>query len=238
MKASLKLAIAAAVVFASPAFAADVPVQPVYKTPPVAYDPFAGWWLMGEAGYSDGSLKSNIQGLAKIKDIGFIGGVGVVGRTKGIGGFYWGLASSINYADQSGKIHPNANTTITGKENWLGRTTVQAGWAFTPNLLVYVDGGVAYGNSKISIATPGFAAKASDTSAGYTLGAGFDYALSSSAYTAPLAVLPGSTIGFEYAYIDFGKANYCFACNGGGVGVPVKNKDNLFMLNYKYRFGS
>lgn len=224
--------------FATCAFAADLPA-PVYKAPPAQIaDLFTGTWIVGEAGYSEGSAKTDIAGLPKIKPAGFIGGAGLQHWSRLSSGVYLGLGSTIDYADQSDKVAFGKTSSVTGKETWLGRTTVKLGMAPSPNLLLYVDGGAAYGRTQGIISSPGFSAKASDTQAGWTIGAGADYALSSSSYTAPLAVVPGATIGFEYAYVDLGRGTYCFTCSPVGLGVHANNKDNLFLINYKYRFGS
>jgi outer membrane immunogenic protein len=229
-------AIAAALIL--PGHAANLPIKAPLPTPAPA-DLFTGWWLMGEVGYSDGSAKVDPSlGIPKIKPAGFIGGVGILARTRLSAGIYLGLASTFDFSGETKTVSDGFGDSIKAKLTSVGRTTVQAGMLLTPNLLAYVDGGVAYGRTSGLLTMSGGSMKVSDTSAGYTFGAGVDYALTSSAVTAPLLSMSGTTVGFEYAYVDLGKADYCIACGPVGAGVQAKIKDNLFLVNFKYKFGS
>lgn len=215
----------------SAAFAADLPQPPpTYKTPAASpADLFTGWWLIGEAGYGQGTLDPAPAGIANIKPEGFIGGVGIQSRAKVAPNVYLGLASSIDFGDMNGSIHPGGGLTVTGKHDWLGRTTLSLGYLVLPNLLAYVDGGVAYGNTKASITAGGFATHTAQTSVGWTLGGGVDYSIAQ--------WLPNATLGFEYAYVDLGSSAYCFPAGPACIGVKAKDSDNLFLANFKYRFG-
>jgi len=87
--------------------------------------------------------------------------------------------------------------------------------------LPYVTGGLAVGD--IRAATPGFVG-ATNTSAGWTAGAGIEFAL------------PGNwSAKAEYLYVDLGKFNCGTACNG----LPTDNvsmHDNVVRAGVNYRF--
>ena len=218
---------AAIAAFTIPAFAADLPRQePVYKAQPVA-DLFTGWWLTGEVG--DGKSKISSSGIANTDLSGLMGGGGLLFRTRLSSGLYLGLASTIDAAS----IKKTASFG-TAKTTWLGRTVLQLGVTPVPNLLVYADGGVAYDRTKVVI--PGVI-NDRENAAGWTLGAGFDYALPAAITNFGGGYLAGSTIGFDYAYVNLGNSVFCTSgtlC----VGVRGKNVENLFLANFKYRFGT
>jgi outer membrane immunogenic protein len=84
----------------------------------------------------------------------------------------------------------------------------------------YITGGGAFGN--IQASTPGLAG-ASTTNAGWTVGAGLEF-----------AVAPRWTLKAEYLYVDLGKFN----C-GIGCGAPTDNvtfTTNLIRAGFNYRF--
>lgn len=213
------------------ALAADVPSPPpVVRAAPQPYDPFTGWALIGEVGYGEGKLNPEINGVADIKPVGFVGGVGVQYRSR-VGNAYFGIASTIDFSSMKDTISPSNNVSVTGKTTWLGRTTLQLGTQVFPNWLVYVSGGAAYGSNKATIAFGGNSVTDAQTSAGWTVGAGVDINISQ--------YIANSTLGFEYAYVNLGNSAYCFAVGGGACfGVNAKDANNLLFVNYKYKFGS
>lgn len=99
---------------------------------------------------------------------GFVGG-GQVGYNYQIGSFVLGLETDIQYADIGGDNNISSLNSDDDDDNWFGTVRAHAGYAFD-RALIYATGGLAYG--KIS---NGFS-NSDDTSVGWTLGAGVEYA--------------------------------------------------------------
>ena len=150
---------------------------------------------------------------------------GLVGGTAGynwqIGSAVLGLEGDIDWANLKGT---NTSTLCplgcSTSDTWLSTVRGRAGYAFG-GVLPYVTGGLAVGD--IRAATPGFAG-ASNTNAGWTAGAGIEFAL------------PGNwSAKAEYLYVDLGKFNCGTACNG----LPTDNvsmHDNIVRAGVNYRF--
>lgn len=223
MKKVILILIAAAL--STSAFAADVPV----KAPSVVRaDPqelFRGWTVGLEAGYGMNTTNAELSGVPNIKPDGFLGGASIGYRGIVAARTYLGIETALYGSALKDTINVGG-TNATAKQNWLGRTTLSIGYLVMPDLLAYVDGGVAYGNTKVSVA--GF--NDAQTSVGWTVGAGVDYALSQYG-------MSGWSIGARYAYIDLGTSSYCANFGGVCLGVPAKTTENLALVNLKWRFG-
>lgn len=111
--------------------------------------------------------------------------------------------------------HPT-KTTLLGRaeENWSGTIRARGGYAFD-NVLLYGTGGFAWANFKISDSAAGL--DKTTTRAGWTLGAGAEYA-----FTKNISVKG------EYLYADYGKANV--------GGVESKLSDHLVRMGVNYKF--
>jgi outer membrane immunogenic protein len=149
----------------------------------------------------------------------------MVGGTAGynwqLGNAVLGLEGDIDWANLKGT---NTSTLCplgcSTSDTWLSTVRGRAGYAFG-GVLPYVTGGLAVGD--IRAATPGFVG-ATNTSAGWTAGAGVEFAL------------PGNwSAKAEYLYVDLGKFNCGTACNG----LPTDNvsmHDNVVRAGVNYRF--
>jgi outer membrane immunogenic protein len=150
---------------------------------------------------------------------GFIGG-GQIGYNWQFGGsFVAGIEADIQGVTHSGNAG-NASTfgivgavpvvttlSSTKTLDYLGTVRGRIGWLFTPTLLVYGTGGLAYGgaNSATSIQqvglTNGFvglsAGSFSDTRVGWTAGGGIEWMF-----------LPNWSAKVEYLYYDLGNVTY------------------------------
>ena len=212
----------AALVVAQSATAADLSVAPLYKAPPPAMAPaynWSGFYLGinggGGWGHSNWDTSSDRIGLSG----------GLVGGTAGynwqIGRAVLGLEGDIDWANLKGT---NTSTLCplgcSTSDTWLSTVRGRAGYAFG-GVLPYVTGGLAVGD--IRAATPGFAG-ATNTSAGWTAGAGVEFAL------------PGNwSAKAEYLYVDLGRFNCGVSCNG----LPTDNvsmHDNVVRAGVNYRF--
>ncbi|WP_372441224.1 outer membrane protein [Microvirga arvi] len=92
-----------------------------------------------------------------------------MGYNYQIGSFVLGLETDIQYADIGGDTSIPGLDSDDNDDNWFGTVRARVGYAFD-RALVYATGGLAYG--KIS---NGFS-NSDDTSVGWTLGAGVEYA--------------------------------------------------------------
>jgi len=212
----------AALVVAQSATAADLSVAPLYKAPPPAMAPaynWSGFYLGinggGGWGHSNWDTSSDRIGLSG----------GLVGGTAGynwqLGNAVLGLEGDIDWANLKGT---NASTLCPAgcstSDTWLSTVRGRAGYAFG-GVLPYVTGGLAVGD--IRAATPGFPG-ASNTSAGWTAGAGIEVGLTGN-WSAKA----------EYLYVDLGRFNCGVSCNG----LPTDNvsmHDNVVRAGVNYRF--
>jgi outer membrane immunogenic protein len=98
-----------------------------------------------------------------------------------------GVSCSVSQADMSVEL------------NWLATARLRAGYA-VDDLPVYGTGGLAFGGVEASLNSPFLNDVDSQTSFGWTLGAGVEYRISD-----PIS------IGLEYLYVDLGKETYWFS---------------------------
>ena len=212
----------AALIVAQSATAADLSVAPLYKAPPPAMAPaynWSGFYLGinggGGWGHSNWDTSSDRIGLSG----------GLVGGTAGynwqLGNAVLGIEGDIDWANLKGT---NSSTLCPAgcstSDTWLSTVRGRAGYAFG-GVLPYLTGGLALGD--IRAATPGFAG-ASNTSAGWTAGAGIEFGLTGN-WSAKA----------EYLYVDLGRFNCGVSCNG----LPTDNvsmHDNVVRAGVNYRF--
>jgi|HubBroStandDraft_2_1064218.scaffolds.fasta_scaffold18568_2 outer membrane immunogenic protein len=212
----------AALVVAQSATAADLSVAPLYKAPPPAMAPAYNWsgFYLGINGGGGWGHSSWDTSATRVNTSG-----GLVGGTAGynwqLGNAVLGIEGDIDWANLKGT---NTSTLCplgcSTSDTWLSTVRGRAGYAFG-NVLPYVTGGLAVGD--IRAATPGFAG-ASNTSAGWTAGAGLEVGLTGN-WSAKA----------EYLYVDLGKFNCGTACNG----LPTDNvsmHDNVVRAGVNYRF--
>ena len=224
------LGAAACVVFAAPAFAADIPARtytkaPVYKAPEVIYN-WTGFYLGGHIGGAfpgDNSLQGS--------DARFLGGVqgGVDYQFSN----NWVIGAEAQYSwltggSGNGVAFPGG-TVVTGNTDQIGSVTGRVGYAFGPTLL-YAKGGYAWrGNDNLlGVATNGTpVAVTTDGNHrdGYTVGAGLEYMFS-----------PNWSIKGEYQYYNFGSTTFT---NGPApiIGSRFRDDEHTVKLGINYRFG-
>jgi outer membrane immunogenic protein len=147
---------------------------------------------------------------------GFIIG-GQLGYNWQVNRWVFGVETDIQWSNQddSGTV---AGFAASQELNWFGTFRGRVGYAVWDRWLPYFTGGLAYGGRKLSIA--GFGS-ADDTSVGWALGVGVDYALDQR-WSARL----------EYLHISLDDFTPVFA----GVPVSVGRLDNDIIrgaINYK-----
>ncbi|MDF2114774.1 porin family protein [Roseiarcaceae bacterium H3SJ34-1] len=257
------LAGAAVAAFSFGAQAADLPSRgvapaPVYVAPIFTW---AGFYVGLNAGYGfEGSKSVTIGGsplitasqiagtvpfsLSKKRD-GFIGGA-QIGYNWQAGSFVYGIEADFQGADIKGTSSfcsplgcANVQTTATQKLEWLGTLRARLGFAAFDRTLLYVTGGLAVGNSKLSgnineFAGAGrqfIASESSNARAGYAIGAGAEYAFSQN-WSAKL----------EYLYYDLGSRT-AVGIQTNPVGPAefatyhAKTDGHIVRVGLNYRFG-
>jgi outer membrane immunogenic protein len=209
MKKVLLATVAVAALGTAPAFAADLAAKTYTKAPALAPLPtWAGFYIGAMGGYAseDGSNSFGRKG-------GFAGGT--LGYNWQQGNFVFGLEADAAWADINSSTSglafvPGIGVTpLSGEakiQDW-GTVRGRLGYAWGPALL-YVTGGYAWADSKISFATPLTSSSDSQIHSGWTVGAGAEYMFA-----------PKWSVKAEYLYKSFGNENYTFATlpglNGG-----------------------
>ncbi len=131
-----------------------------------------------------------------------------------------GLETDLDWTNIRGTTFANCAFGCETKNTWLGTTRARLGYA-AGRWMPYVTGGLAYGDIRAS--TPGFAG-ANTTKAGWTAGAGLEFALAGN-WTAKA----------EYLYVDLGKFDCGTAC-GAPAPDNVKFNANIVRAGLNYRF--
>ena len=209
MKKALGL-VGATLLFAGPAFAADVGTKaPAYRAPPLA--PVFSWTGL-YVGVHGGYGSSDSQGL-DLK--GGFGG-GQVGYNYQINNFVWGIEGDIAGADisETDTFGPlSVKVSFDTLASLRGRFGVAYG-----NALFYGTAGAGWGHFKVSASAFGLTASDSVTLSGWTAGAGIEYAF-----------LPNWSAKVEYLHYGFGSENF--------VGLPTGNLDvDTIKAGINYRF--
>lgn len=230
------------------ALAADLPSRraPAPYIAPIFT--WTGFYIGVNAGYAfngDSKLKNvnfsnfsdvNYTVIRNSDDGSFTGGA-QAGYNYQMGSVVFGIEADINYAAVEKKYF--ASTDIAGfagelnaksEVEWYGTLRPRLGFVPVDRLLVFVTGGLAYGQVKTSatfLDTTGRNVNGSkdDTRVGWTLGAGLEYAITDNV-----------TVKGEYAYVDLGDKNRTWT-NGIDF-LTVKEETNFHVvragLNYKF----
>lgn len=266
------LAMAGALGLSTAALAADLPAKaPVYKGPAAIAPSWTGFYVGLNAGYGWGSGSTDFVALDPIIFIraqavgslpmslsprmnGFVGG-GQIGYNRQFNRVVVGLEADIAYSGMKGDntrsvgfilFNPPMTTTQTNKVTWLGTVRPRLGWLWTPSLLIYASGGLAYGGVKASTdisvdpafgpcpAANGFCSTGSlsKTRVGWTVGGGVEAFIGTN-WSARI----------DYLYFDLGRESYPIISTAtfGLGGTEVMRADARFNghivrlgLNYKF----
>lgn len=251
MKKYIVSSAAAVMLSASGAFAADAIIytEPSPVVPVSMYD-WSGAYLGINLGYGGGKAKhpyeisgpnipAVIGGSLDITSSGFLGGVQagwnfqsdqlVYGleadfqgsNVKGVTNF------SLNLPAPAGSINAEVGT----KLNWFGTVRGRIGYTVTDRFLAYATGGLAYGSTKSFVnASAGntsiFDESVKKTKAGWTVGAGVEY-----------AVTDNWSVKTEYLYTDLGKANV-FSHSDPAFNAAIDRKFSFHTarIGFNYKF--
>lgn len=225
--------LAALIVVASSgvSFAADAvaTTEPVPAPPPVAstYN-WSGAYVGLDAGYAWGRSHLRVIANGNFADPdphGFLGGIYSGYNFQFANNVVLGIEADIAFADiegsgpgrfAAGPVFPGVD--VSGQSKWTGALRARAGYA-VDRWLPYVAGGVAFTKYKVAVDQTLFTQSDSRSLAGWTIGAGVEYAFSN------------RLIGrFEYRYTDFGSKNFV----NGIYSVGLKTNEVRAGIAYKF----
>jgi outer membrane immunogenic protein len=213
---------------------------------PNGFTPANGFFNAGTPGNGFGPFRGSDPG------IGFVGG-GQIGYNVQSGMFVYGIEADLDYfgmgsggnrtfSDRNVYTPANSTFTLYGRDGsgFLGTVRGRLGVAVLERTLLYVTGGLAYGdygttyrlgqfvNGAFPAATINYTANpGSDTRVGYAIGAGVEYAFT-----------PQISGKAEYLYTDIGSQTYKMTNPGTGSYLAVKSDGAAQIarvgLNYKF----
>jgi outer membrane immunogenic protein len=259
-----------AIVGISAASAADMAVKaPVYKALPVV-DPWVGFYVGANVGGSWGDWRADSnqriynfeQFTARPKVDGVLGGVQAGFNWRVAPQWLFGIEADIQATGEKARqswidpeLPPNRLVLINDfvprpggpatlshewKFPWFGTVRLRVGYNPTPDWLLYVTGGLAYGESQytFNFMQPGAAAnqfgstattyalRQSSTNIGYAVGFGGEYKLTRN-----------WSIKAEYLYVDLGKRTIVTTDIDGApfrVGYSVNDHIGRVGINYAF----
>ncbi|NPU12932.1 MULTISPECIES: outer membrane protein [Bradyrhizobium] len=209
------LATVALAALAAPAAAADLAARPTYTKAPVLAPvmTWTGFYIGAMGGYANEDAD-----FAAMKG-GFAGGT--IGYNWQQGAVVFGLEADAAWADISASATALGVTANSKIRDW-GTVRGRLGYAFGPTLL-YVTGGYAWADNRITLSAPGISLSDSKIHSGWTVGAGAEWMF------APQWSLKG-----EYLYKSFGGESYTFT----GLGTLATGTLNVHSgqvgINYHF----
>jgi outer membrane immunogenic protein len=204
------------------AAAADLPPRmapaPYYKAPAeVQVYNWTGFYIGINGGGGFGRSQWDSTGSFDVSG-GLVGGT--VGYNYQFGQAVVGVEGDIDWADINGTTNSACPFGCKTTDNWLSTVRGRLGYA-ADRFMPFITGGAAFGDIRAS--TPGFAG-ASNTEAGWTVGAGLEFAIAGN-WTAKA----------EYLYVDLGKFNCGISC-GALATDNVSFTTNIVRAGVNYRF--
>jgi outer membrane immunogenic protein len=198
------------------AHSADLPAAPYTKAPAVVPPPVFSWTGFYVGANIGGAWANNSWNdtlfLTNFNNAGsgvFIGG-GQIGGNYQIGQFViggeWDFDWASNNNNSTGVIIPGVgNIVVNNNDRWITTVAARFGWAIDHLLLYGKAGGGWVGNNSLTLTNlttgfqvscgsfNGFGSTCSNSSAGWLLGAGFEYAFTNN-----------WTVKLEYDYLGLG----------------------------------
>jgi outer membrane immunogenic protein len=244
--------------------AADLPVKaPLYNLPPAGFS-WSGIYLGAEVGAAISAIQLDSTGsnstLGTITNPGSIGpnAAGVVGGLNfglryqpGGNPFVFGLEFGADLTGLNSSSNPDVGQTLlavaaTGLSApagstsipWDARVGAELGYSVMPTFMLFVDGGLAFGEIKTNVTAVNFNAAAinqativantDNVHTGFFVGAGFDWAFT------PNLVLEG-----KWRFTDLGTQGVTFNGTGAAAASTFNIKDhasyNAFLLGLKWK---
>lgn len=227
------LSTVAVLAMAGSAFAADLPSTkappPVYVPPPPVFT-WTGFYIGVEGGGDFRNYHDNWTGNGIYKDAGLVGGV--LGYNWQVNQFVFGLEGdaaavlggnrAYAYNDNFGGVVTVYNNTL--NSNYAAAIRGRLGFAAWERALLYVAGGVAFGDVKVGYDNGVLLPTSYTTSrTGWTIGAGVDYAFT-----------PNWITRIEYRYVDLGTGGYYNYGTFVNDGIRVTSNQVLGAVIYKF----
>lgn len=217
------------------AIAADLPAKAPVRVAPIAAVNWTGFYIGGHLGYAQSRAKlgdPTTPGITMTDTLkGFLGG-GQIGFNYQMNNWVLGLEADISgsNADATQTVVNTATNNAdraTEKLRWTSLLTARLGYSFD-RALVYVKGGAAFGGFRIDaqdLVTGGFSNN-SYNHAGWTVGAGIEYALNTN-----------WSVRAEYGYLAFGTKTLTLRDNTGATTqATIKQDVHQFKSGVNYRF--
>jgi outer membrane immunogenic protein len=192
--------------------------QPYVKAP--VYNPIYSWsgfYLGINGGGGFGRSTWDQTGAFNVSG-GLVGGT--MGYNWQVGQAVLGLEGDIDWSGIKGTTNNLCAVGCTTSTDWLGTARGRLGYAFD-RFLPYITGGLAVGDIRAS--APGFAG-VTKTNAGWTIGAGFEFAIAGN-WTAKA----------EYLHVDLGNFNCGLSC-GPTVTNNVSYRTEIVRGGLNFRF--
>jgi outer membrane immunogenic protein len=221
---SILLASTILAVFSGSAFAADS-----IAAAPVAYE-WSGFYVGAQLGYGWGKVKSHDSEIGSgvsdwadsWKSDGVLGGIHI-GYNQAFNSFVLGAEADIEGSAMSGSVNSDFAGTIKTKIDVQGSLRARLGYATGP-ALIYATGGLAVAHFDTHYDESGTTDSSSHTKAGWTLGAGVEYALTQK-----------WTTRVEYRYTDFGKFTDNPATDSAWL-YPTDVTTQAVRVGFSYKF--
>jgi outer membrane immunogenic protein len=234
-KTTSGLALVAALI-ATPTLAADLgrmPTKAPVYTPAPAPLLWNGFYIGAQVGYAWGDDHSEefttATGLAtgadpSIDPDGVVGGIHL-GYNYQMSSIVLGVEGDIEASGVDGSATNVFGVTTSFDNRWQGSLRGRLGAAFGPTLL-YVTGGVAFADLRYRYSTAATPVESfSDTKAGWTLGAGAEFAFS-----------PAWSTRLEYRYTDFGSITNTSLIGSPGFTYKHDPSFHTVRLGVSYHF--
>ncbi len=198
--------------------------------------PFAGMYVGAHIGYAEHELSIHDQlsgWTGDDEDGSFTGGL-VSGYNIQCGRLLIGYEGDINFLDSDPTIAVGGgiSTTLNGNVDWYGTSRLRLGLVHNDNVLIFVSGGLAYGEVDHTLASPAlnFRRSDSDTQYGWTLGGGVEF------------LRAGNwTFRAEGYYVDLGEETESYDAGGCGLAcrARVEWEDEFWTarVGLTYKFG-
>jgi len=146
--------------------------------------------------------------------------------------FQWsGQKGSTVYCGLAGTTCGVASLDASHKLPWFGTARSRLGILVTPSTLLYGTAGIAYGKVQSDynlnlFGSPTAAVNFKDVKAGWTAGAGVEFALAGNWSTK-----------IEYLYVDLGKSQITASAGGVVATLDRSFTDHIARVGLNYRFG-
>jgi outer membrane immunogenic protein len=240
-KCALTLLASAAIgLIANHASAADLPLKappraPAYVPPaPIPYI-WTGCYVGGNVGgaWSHVEVDNVSTGGTTSASNGGVAGGGQVGCDYQTGAWVFGIRDMFDATSLS-KNTTFSTVPFTGiadsRTRWFDTLTARGGYLVAPNVLLYVQGGAAWTNTKVTFTdvTGVQVGEISNDRTGWTAGGGVEWMFA-----------PHWSVFAEYNFMGFGTQSAAFTACGGNCVLSAKAnvQDALVGLNYKFGWG-